>query len=88
MPATPAWPPRSAPRLFVEGPLAAGGELCLGGPQAHYLLRVMRVGESDVVILCDDITGEWAAQVVSVNKREVVLSPAERLRPPRSCSAC
>ena len=81
MPATPAWPPRSAPRLFVEGPLAAGGELCLGGPQAHYLLRVMRVGESDVVILCDDITGEWAGKVEEPGKREVTLRVAEHLRP-------
>ena len=24
MPATPAWPPRSAPRLFVAAPLAKG----------------------------------------------------------------
>ena len=81
MPATPAWPPRSAPRLFVEGPLAEGAELRLGGPQAHYLLRVMRRGRSDVVILCDDITGEWTSRVEEAGKREVTLRLAERLRP-------
>jgi 16S rRNA (uracil1498-N3)-methyltransferase len=32
------------------------------------------------VILCDDVTGEWAAQVVSVGKRDVVLEPVEKLR--------
>ena len=42
MPATPAWPPKSAPRLFVPGPLAVDQALSLDGPQAHYLLRVMR----------------------------------------------
>jgi len=81
MPATPAWPPRSAPRLFVATPLAKGAVVTVDGGQAHYLSRVMRAAPGDIVILADDITGEWAAQVVSVGKREVVLEPAERLRP-------
>ena len=81
MPATPAWPPRSAPRLFVATSLAKGEALAVEGNQAHYLTRVMRVGEGGVVILCDDITGEWAARVVSAGKREAVLEPAELLRP-------
>ena len=81
MPATPAWPPRSAPRLFVPGPLAAGQQIALEGPQAHYLGRVMRVAEGSAVVLCDDATGEWAARVVSSGKREVVLDVAEMMRP-------
>jgi 16S rRNA (uracil1498-N3)-methyltransferase len=51
------------------------------GSQAHYLAKVMRVGEGDLAILCDDMTGEWAAQVLAVGKREVILEPAEMLRP-------
>jgi 16S rRNA (uracil1498-N3)-methyltransferase len=81
MPATPAWPPRSAPRLFVPGPLAEGVAVSLDGPQAHYLARVMRVREGDAVVLCDDATGEWSARVVSVGKRDAVLSPEACLRP-------
>jgi len=79
MPATPAWPPRSAPRLFVQGPLAEGAAVTVAGNQAHYLARVMRVAEGDAVVLCDDATGEWAARVVSVGKRDVVLEPQARL---------
>jgi len=81
MPATPAWPPRSAPRLFVAVPLAKGQAVTVEGNQAHYLARVMRASAGDVVVLCDDVTGEWAARVASVGKREVTLEPAERLRP-------
>src|SRR3990170_8798738 len=81
MPATPAWPPRSAPRLFVAAPLAKGEAVTVEGNQAHYLARVMRIGTGDVAILCDDVTGEWAAQIVLVGKREVVLEPTELLRP-------
>ncbi|HEY6815396.1 MAG TPA: 16S rRNA (uracil(1498)-N(3))-methyltransferase [Croceibacterium sp.] len=81
MPATPAWPPRSAPRLFVPGPLVAQAAVPVDGNQAHYLARVMRVVEGDIVILCDDITGEWASRIIGVGKRDVVLEPVERLRP-------
>lgn len=80
MPATPAWPPRSAPRLFVAGPLQQGLALTVEGNQAHYLAKVMRLAEGDAVALCDDQTGEWAARVVAVGKRAVELETVERLR--------
>ena len=81
MPATPAWPPKSAPRLFVAETLAAGVPVRIEGNAAHYLARVMRAAPGDIVILCDDVTGEWAARVIDVGKRDVVLDVAERLRP-------
>lgn len=81
MPATPAWPPKSAPRLFVHPPLTEGEQRVLDGPQAHYLARVMRVDPGDAVILCDDANGEWAARVVMAGKRDVTLTVVERLRP-------
>ena len=81
MPATPAWPPKSAPRLFVPGPLAQGTQVALDGPQAHYLLRVMRIGEGDVVVLCDDATGEWLARVTAAGKRDLALSCETHVRP-------
>ena len=80
MPATPAWPPRSAPRLFVPAPLAADVAVTVEGNQAHYLAKVMRVSEGDAVVLCDDLTGEWAARVRRVGKREIELQPVEKLR--------
>jgi len=80
MPATPAWPPKSAPRLFVSHPLSEGAEIVLEGGQAHYLARVMRVSPRDVVVLCDDMTGEWAALVSTMGKRDVTLTVKTRLR--------
>ena len=84
MPAIPTWPPRSAPRLFVEPELAAGQQRTIEGAQAHYLAKVMRVSVGDAVILCDDATGEWAARVVDAGKRSVELDFVERLRPRES----
>lgn len=80
MPAQPAWPPRSAPRLFVKDELSVGAQVSLEGPPAHYLARVMRVGAGDAVILCDDLTGEWAAKAVEAGKRSVTLEAVEHLR--------
>jgi len=59
MAATPAWPPRSTPRLFVETSLAEGADVRVEGGQAHYLLSVLRLKAGDPVKLFDDATGEW-----------------------------
>ncbi|PZO67206.1 MAG: 16S rRNA (uracil(1498)-N(3))-methyltransferase [Pelagerythrobacter marensis] len=80
MPATPAWPPRSAPRLFVVPELAEGAMVTLEGNPAHYLARVMRVAAGDTVILCDDITGEWAAEVAYAGKRHVDVRVIRQMR--------
>ncbi len=80
-PATPAWPPKSAPRLFVPQPLAEGVSVALEGNQAHYLAQVMRVAAGGAVILCDNQTGEWLARVESAAKRHVTLIVETRLRP-------
>ncbi|MHA6334175.1 16S rRNA (uracil(1498)-N(3))-methyltransferase [Qipengyuania sp. CAU 1752] len=80
MPATPAWPPRSAPRLFVPQPIVECWPVMVEGNAAHYLGKVMRISEGDAVILCDDVTGEWACTVSSVAKRVVTLEPVEMLR--------
>ncbi len=81
MPATPAWPPKSAPRLFVDGPLVLGESVTLEGAQAHYLGKVMRAAPGDAVVLCDDVTGEWAARVVAAGKRDVTVQIEQHLRP-------
>ena len=79
-PQVPAWPPKSAPRLFVEQALDAAALVEIEGSPAHYLTRVMRVAPGDAVILCDDQTGEWAARVIDAGKRSVGLEVVERLR--------
>jgi 16S rRNA (uracil1498-N3)-methyltransferase len=81
MPATPAWPPASLPRLFVDQPLADGLMLTLTGPPAHYLANVLRLGAGARVKLFDDRTGEWIARVAESGRKRVALAVAERLRP-------
>lgn len=73
MPATPAWPPQSAPRLYVEQPLGPGAAVTLDGNAAHYLISVMRVKAGDTVLLFDNANGEWAATARDVRRRDLVL---------------
>ncbi len=84
MPATPAWPPRSAPRLYVEAALGPDAAVSVEGNAAHYLLSVMRVKEGDVVLLFDGLSGEWAAQPEQIRKRDLVLRCVRQTRPPET----
>lgn len=81
MPATPAWPPHSLPRLFVGQELAEGQTLTLEGNPANYLASVLRLGPGAEVKLFDDRTGEWLARVAEAGRKQVSLAVAERLRP-------
>ena len=80
MPATPAWPPQSTPRLFVESPLADSIELSVSGPQAHYLISVMRMKIGSPIKLFDSISGEWLAEVAIIGKRDLILRVTGQLR--------
>lgn len=84
MPATPAWPPKSAPRLFVDPPLAVAQPRRIEGNAAHYLAHVMRAAVDDTLILLDDETGEWAARITAVGKRHVDVIVDQQLRPRES----
>jgi 16S rRNA (uracil1498-N3)-methyltransferase len=80
MPATPAWPPQSTPRLFVDTLLYDGLELRIDGGQAHYLLNVMRMKQGAPLKLFDDQSGEWLANVLIAGKRDLVLRLTGQLR--------
>ena len=80
MPATPAWPPKSTPRLFVEQPIAVGVDVQIDGKAAHYLLGVMRLKEGAPVKLFDDVSGEYLATVSNAGKRDLVLTVTAKLR--------
>lgn len=69
------------PRLFVQTPLGAGQRLTLEGAQAHYLTGVLRLKPGAPVRLCDDISGEWQADVVAAGKRDITLAVTSLLRP-------
>jgi 16S rRNA (uracil1498-N3)-methyltransferase len=78
MPATPAWPPKSMPRLFVRTALANGVAVELDAKQAHYLGNVMRLGAGEHVLLFDGASGEWIARIVEAGKKRMTLVAEDR----------
>ena len=78
MPATPAWPPKSLPRLFVEERLTAGLSVAV---DANYLVTVLRLGPGAQVRLFDDRTGEWLAEIVEAGRKRVTLGVVGLLLP-------
>jgi len=81
MPATPAWPPRSLPRLYVETPLGAGASVELDAAQANYLGNVMRLKEGSQLLIFDGMSGEWLAEVAEAGKKRMSLSVIEPTQP-------
>jgi 16S rRNA (uracil1498-N3)-methyltransferase len=77
MAATPAWPPQSLPRLFVDEALDGGRSITVDG---NYLAAVLRLGPGDKVKLFDDRSGEWLAEIAEAGKKRVTLIVGERLR--------
>ncbi len=73
MPAKPAYPPHSAPRLYVDAELSEGAEIRLDGNHAHYLLKVMRIQQGQPVKFFDNRTGEYLAHVTMLGKRDLIL---------------
>lgn len=81
MPATPAWPPKSTPRLFVDQHLSVGMAVHIDGAEAHYLLGVMRLKQDALVKLFDDRSGEYLAKITHAGKRTLELVAESHLRP-------
>jgi 16S rRNA (uracil1498-N3)-methyltransferase len=84
MPAVPAWPPKSLPRLFVATSLGAGARVDLDAAQANYLGNVMRLKQGDRLLVFDGASGEWLAEVADAGKKRMTLSVVEPTRPQES----
>lgn len=80
MPATPAWPPRSLPRLFVRKPLAQWTQVELDGAPAHYLGTVLRLKEGAELLLFDGHSGEWLAKILLARKGRMVVVAERQTR--------
>ena len=73
MPATPAWPPTSLPRLFIRQALNAGAGVELDKGQANYLGNVLRLGPGAELLVFDGLSGEWLARIAAAEKRCMTL---------------
>ncbi len=82
IPATPAWPPKSLPRLYVRQPLGEGARVELDAAQANYLGNVLRMKEGAELLLFDGDSGEWLGRITEAGKKRMTLTVERRTREP------
>ena len=80
MPATPAWPPKSLPRLFVRQTLSEGVAIVLDANQANYLGNVLRLGVGAELLVFDGLSGEWLAHIADAGKKRMTLAVDRQTR--------
>jgi 16S rRNA (uracil1498-N3)-methyltransferase len=88
VPATPAWPPKSLPRLFVKAPLGEGTRVELDAGQANYLGNVLRMKAGAELLLFDGASGEWLARIAEAGKKRMSLAVERRTREPETIPDC
>jgi 16S rRNA (uracil1498-N3)-methyltransferase len=84
MPATPAWPPKSLPRLYVTVPLGEGVWVELDAGHAKYLGNVLRMKAGGELLLFDGSSGEWLARIAEAGRKRMALSVERRTREPET----
>lgn len=68
------------PRVYVDRPLASGGEIPLDRDQANHLCNVLRFGQGDAVLLFNGRDGEWRAMLAGTGKKALTARLLERAR--------
>ena len=71
----------SAPRLYVDTPLAAGIVLALDRNQQNYLGNVLRLSEGGAVLVFNGKDGEWRAMIVLAGRKQLGLRVEALSRP-------
>ncbi len=70
----------SAPRLYLDAPLAAGAEISASKEQSNYLLNVLRLGDGDPVLVFNGQDGEWQMALKAVSRKQLMLVAQARTR--------
>ena len=68
-------------RLFCEDTLGVGEKIYLEKDQTHYLKNVMRCKINDKVIVFDNTTGEYLAEIINIHKKFVNIQILEKTKP-------
>jgi 16S rRNA (uracil1498-N3)-methyltransferase len=68
------------PRIYIDHPLAGGGEVPLDRDQVNYLCNVLRLAQGDAVLLFNGRDGEWRGTLAGTGKRALTARLGECLR--------
>jgi 16S rRNA (uracil1498-N3)-methyltransferase len=66
-------------RLFLEGKITNNAELPVENDIAHYLSNVLKMKQSDPILVFNENDGEWLGEVRFENRKKVFLCIKERM---------
>lgn len=66
------------PRLYIDVPMSAGGQLALDKDQTNHLVNVLRRGPGDRCIAFNGRDGAFLAEIVQAGKKRVTLNLVEQ----------
>ena len=69
-----------APRLFVRDDLAGGARIAATHEQGNYLLNVLRLKDSDAILVFNGRDGEWRAKISKADRKDCALEIEEKVR--------
>ena len=64
-------------RLYVENDLSAAAEILFTGTQGDYLVNVMRLKDTDLILLFNGRDGEWLAEIIKTGKGRATVEVQE-----------
>ena len=67
-------------RLFCEVTLTVGKTISLETEQSHYIKNVMRCKINEKILVFDNVTGEYAAEIINIHKRSVDIEILEKTK--------
>lgn len=70
-------------RVYVQGPVTAGGRHTIEGEAANHISRALRLCTGDALILFDGRGGEYAARIEEFRKGAVIVAVRDRSAPVR-----
>ena len=68
-------------RLFCEVTLTVGEKINLETEQSHYLKNVMRCKINEKILVFDNNSGEYTAEIVGIHKRSIDIEILEKTKP-------
>lgn len=70
---------KKLPRLFVDYPLSAEGDIVLDKAQSNYLANVLRKKMGDDVILFNGVDGAWRCKIGELSRKKIILNCIEQI---------
>ena len=69
-------------RLYMKGKLEVHKEIKIDSKQFHYLTNVMRKKRDDILLIFNEIDGEFITKIINVSKKNMIIKLLQKTKEP------